>query len=58
MRVNYYKFPENIGSDILEEYGLRDGEYTLDGISVSEVKKLIKNYGGVGYTMEHYLKQR
>lgn len=51
MRINYYKFPENISNDILKEYVLRDGEYTLDGISVSEVKKLIKKYGGVGYTM-------
>ena len=51
MRINYYKFSENISHDILKEYGLRDGEYTLDGISVSEVKKLIKKYGGIGYTM-------
>ena len=51
MRINYYKFPENISNDVLKEYGLRDGEYTLDGMSVSEVKKLIKKYGGVGYTM-------
>lgn len=51
MRINYYKFPENISNDVLKEYSLRDGEYTLDGMSVSEVKKLIKKYGGVGYTM-------
>lgn len=51
MRINYYKFPENISNDVLKEYELRDGEYTLDGMSVSEVKKLIKKYGGVGYTM-------
>ena len=51
MRINYYKFPENISNDVLKEYGLRGGEYTLDGMSVSEVKKLIKKYGGVGYTM-------
>ena len=42
MRINYYKFPENISNDVLKEYGLRDGEYTLDGMSVSEVKKTDK----------------
>lgn len=51
MRINYYKFPENISNDVLKEYGLRDGEYILDGMTVSEVKKLIKKYGGVGYTI-------
>ena len=38
MRIIYYKFPENVGNDILKEYGLRNGEYTLDGLFVSEVK--------------------
>ena len=51
MRIHYYKFPEGTNKDIMREYGLNDDEDTLGGIPVSEVKKLIKKYGGGGYTM-------
>ena len=51
MRIHYYKFPEGTSKDIMREHGLNDDEDTLGGISVSEVKKLIKKYGGAGYTM-------
>lgn len=51
MRIHYYRFPEGTSKEVMEEYGLNNDEDTLGGISVSEVKKLIKKYGGVGYTM-------
>ena len=51
MRIHYYKFPEGTSKDVMKEYGLNNDEDTLSGISVSEVKRLIKTYGGVGYTM-------
>ena len=42
MRIHYYKFPEGTSRDVMKECGLNNDKDTLSGISVSEVKRLIK----------------
>ena len=51
MRIHCYKFPQGTSDEVLKENGVSDHDDTLSGISLSEVKKLIKKYGGSGYTM-------
>ena len=51
MRIHCYKFPQGTSEKVLKEYGITNNDYTLSGISLSDVKKLMKKYGGVGYTM-------
>lgn len=51
VRIHCYKFPQATSEEVLKEYGINDSDYTLSGIALSEVKKLMKKYGGVGYTM-------
>lgn len=51
MRIHCYKFPQGTSDAVLKENGVSDNDDTLSGISLSEVKKLMKMYGGVGYTM-------
>ncbi len=42
MRIHCYKFPQGTSDDVLKEYGISDSDYTLSGIALSEVKKLMK----------------
>ena len=51
MRIHCYKFPRGTSDAVLKENGVSDNDDTLSGISLSEVKKLMKMYGGSGYTM-------
>ena len=51
MRIHCYKFPQGTSDEVLKEYGITNNDYTLSGISLSDVKKLMKKYGGSGYTM-------
>lgn len=51
MRLNYYRFPEGISEDILREHCGAD-EDTIGGISVTNAKKYLKQFGGSAWT-EH-----
>ena len=42
MRIHCYKFPQGTSDEVLKENGVSDHDDTLSGISLSEVKKLIK----------------
>ena len=60
MRLNYYEFPQNVdantrwheGAEGLEGFGdtCTKAGWTVEGISVKEVKRLLKTYGGKGWT--------
>ena len=52
MKLNYYQFPENTEENVLREYGCNKSDLVLGGISVTSVKKLLKDFGGNGWT-EH-----
>ncbi len=53
MRLNWYKFPNDIAEEIKAAEGLQDEEDMIGGITVTRAKQLLRKYGGSAWT-EHY----
>lgn len=50
MRLHYYRFPENVGPEVMREHGCDEGDDTIGGISITYAKELLKEFGGIAWT--------
>lgn len=52
MRLNYYRFPDDASEDVLKEYGCTKEDDTIEGVSVTTAKQMLRKFGGCAWT-EH-----